>query len=129
MAALTMASLPLVSSGFMASPLHRSNHLAGRRRDRPLAHPYAAQFGTDEVADAAAGAAIAEVNGGVVAVAIQLLGKVQDFGRAGLHAKAAPLAFLGVHFDGTAVRLDVWRSEEHTSELQSLRHLVCRLLL
>src|SRR5258705_8796675 len=24
---------------------------------------------------------------------------------------------------------DKWRSEEHTSELQSLRHLVCRLLL
>src|ERR1035438_180521 len=23
-------------------------------------------------------------------------------------------------------RLDEWRSEEHTSELQSLRHLVCR---
>src|SRR5262245_63755624 len=23
----------------------------------------------------------------------------------------------------------MWRSEEHTSELQSLRHLVCRLLL
>src|ERR1039458_4747890 len=29
-------------------------------------------------------------------------------------------------FAGTA---DVDRSEEHTSELQSLRHLVCRLLL
>src|SRR5437899_9479692 len=26
-------------------------------------------------------------------------------------------------------RLEVKRSEEHTSELQSLRHLVCRLLL
>src|SRR5262245_46202935 len=26
-------------------------------------------------------------------------------------------------------RLDLGRSEEHTSELQSLRHLVCRLLL
>src|SRR5258705_1095315 len=24
---------------------------------------------------------------------------------------------------------ELWRSEEHTSELQSLRHLVCRLLL
>src|SRR5205814_6343220 len=24
---------------------------------------------------------------------------------------------------------EYWRSEEHTSELQSLRHLVCRLLL
>src|SRR2546425_8238597 len=27
------------------------------------------------------------------------------------------------------LRLDVWRSEEHTSELQSLAYLVCRLLL
>src|SRR5205814_4299527 len=27
------------------------------------------------------------------------------------------------------VELDLRRSEEHTSELQSLRHLVCRLLL
>src|SRR5262245_66183939 len=31
-------------------------------------------------------------------------------------------ALLGEHHDGE-------RSEEHTSELQSLRHLVCRLLL
>src|SRR5258705_3353132 len=29
----------------------------------------------------------------------------------------------------TLRRLVGWRSEEHTSELQSLRHLVCRLLL
>src|SRR5471030_3392922 len=29
---------------------------------------------------------------------------------------------------GTSGRCQ-WRSEEHTSELQSLRHLVCRLLL
>src|SRR5205814_9914043 len=29
----------------------------------------------------------------------------------------------------TAVGAGVFRSEEHTSELQSLRHLVCRLLL
>src|SRR5690625_5397500 len=29
-----------------------------------------------------------------------------------------------VHIDG-----EVWRSEEHTSELQSRGHLVCRLLL
>src|SRR5436853_3565122 len=30
---------------------------------------------------------------------------------------------------GTVIRADIGRSEEHTSELQSLRHLVCRLLL
>src|SRR5947199_7216430 len=32
-------------------------------------------------------------------------------------------------FNERAVSLHVYRSEEHTSELQSLRHLVCRLLL
>src|SRR5947199_2068696 len=31
--------------------------------------------------------------------------------------------------DGIDVMRDQVRSEEHTSELQSLRHLVCRLLL
>src|ERR1039458_6855613 len=36
-----------------------------------------------------------------------------------------PLPPCGWRFTGVAT----WRSEEHTSELQSLRHLVCRLLL
>src|ERR1035438_412401 len=31
--------------------------------------------------------------------------------------------------DSRAIPTDFYRSEEHTSELQSLRHLVCRLLL
>src|SRR5262245_63724335 len=37
----------------------------------------------------------------------------------------------GDHFGGLAWFLidAIYRSEEHTSELQSLRHLVCRLLL
>src|ERR1035438_5365281 len=38
--------------------------------------------------------------------------------------RAAPAAFTSVHGNTCANR-----SEEHTSELQSLRHLVCRLLL
>src|ERR1035438_10811077 len=29
----------------------------------------------------------------------------------------------------TGAKMEIMRSEEHTSELQSLRHLVCRLLL
>src|SRR5258705_9313710 len=41
--------------------------------------------------------------------------------------------FRGAHFAPRMVLrgrpLQLWRSEEHTSELQSLRHLVCRLLL
>src|SRR5205814_3475832 len=49
-----------------------------------------------------------------------------------------PAFILIVWKDGLAERPDdapatiplaPWRSEEHTSELQSLRHLVCRLLL
>src|SRR5690625_5854448 len=31
--------------------------------------------------------------------------------------------------DSVRIPLDAWRSEEHTSELQSRGHLVCRLLL
>src|SRR5262245_62721204 len=44
--------------------------------------------------------------------------------------KPWPTLFL-VHGGPTSIDLDRgWpRSEEHTSELQSLRHLVCRLLL
>src|SRR5262245_64354843 len=43
-----------------------------------------------------------------------------------------PVDTVGVPFllRGTARRIErVRRSEEHTSEIQSLRHLVCRLLL
>src|SRR5258705_9190581 len=46
-----------------------------------------------------------------------------------------PLAIRGPQLDSAAINfrrqtmLQAVRSEEHTSELQSLRHLVCRLLL
>src|SRR5258705_3324898 len=36
---------------------------------------------------------------------------------------------LNSDYRAIAVRAKIMRSEEHTSELQSLRHLVCRLLL
>src|ERR1035441_5868434 len=43
------------------------------------------------------------------------------------------VAIKGANFQGSSLSVDkaaiVPRSEEHTSELQSLRHLVCRLLL
>src|SRR5258708_23360651 len=35
---------------------------------------------------------------------------------------------LGIQFNGSGLA-EAWRSEEHTSELQSPDHLVCRLLL
>src|SRR5690348_18042704 len=34
-----------------------------------------------------------------------------------------------LNFEGNAIRIELKRSEEHTSELQSPVHLVCRLLL
>src|SRR5437899_4888275 len=39
------------------------------------------------------------------------------------------LAFIACGFEHSVANMTVLRSEEHTSELQSLRHLVCRLLL
>src|ERR1035438_10596979 len=47
-------------------------------------------------------------------------------------ATPAPRAYrlrVGVPAKNDAASADQLRSEEHTSELQSLRHLVCRLLL
>src|SRR5437899_8599560 len=43
--------------------------------------------------------------------------------------RVGPLATEDVGDAFEVERLQVRRSEEHTSELQSLRHLVCRLLL
>src|SRR5947199_6616057 len=58
--------------------------------------------------------------------------KASDF--AGLidwgdHIPATPGVVSGNARDGFVVSASHTRSEEHTSELQSLRHLVCRLLL
>src|SRR5437899_7136712 len=47
---------------------------------------------------------------------------------AGFRNKDLHPSMSGARFFGRQVPTDV-RSEEHTSELQSLRHLVCRLLL
>src|SRR5258705_1832944 len=44
-------------------------------------------------------------------------------------ASSVSLGSIQLRFDGTNVTAFSTRSEEHTSELQSLRHLVCRLLL
>src|ERR1039458_10402735 len=41
-------------------------------------------------------------------------------------ASAFGFSMVNVIFEDS---VDIYRSEEHTSELQSLRHLVCRLLL
>src|SRR5262245_63749762 len=51
-------------------------------------------------------------------------GDDQGLAAAGRHREA-----LIAGFRDARRRLDEFRSEEHTSELQSLRHLVCRLLL
>src|SRR5258705_4635420 len=66
--------------------------------------------------------------GGLVAMALEGLGglPVQLLGRS-IDLARGPL-FLARH-TGAPERAGRTRSEEHTSELQSLKHLVCRLLL
>src|SRR5438045_4962842 len=44
-------------------------------------------------------------------------------------SRSRHLRWVGVPDLNQVFRLRIGRSEEHTSELQSLRHLVCRLLL
>src|SRR5438045_2314455 len=61
---------------------------------------------------------------------LEQLGVVREYAARGLENLARAAAVL-VQDDGSldAVVAGEPRSEEHTSELQSLRHLVCRLLL
>src|SRR5262245_3643106 len=47
----------------------------------------------------------------------------------GSYIDDTPIGATGFHNRGGNYALDLLRSEEHTSELQSLRQLVCRLLL
>src|SRR5258705_4257660 len=53
----------------------------------------------------------------------------QPAGRDRLEAAVAPAAIHDQALERRPGDDREWRSEEHTSELQSLRHLVCRLLL
>src|SRR5262245_66512609 len=44
-------------------------------------------------------------------------------------SRSSPRRACGTRITTTSATIPAGRSEEHTSELQSLRHLVCRLLL
>src|ERR1035441_6268465 len=84
------------------------------------------------------GQGISAVGDRIVSVALafavlDLTGSVKDLGLV-LAAQTVPLVLFllmgGVWSDRLSRRaVMLTRSEEHTSELQSLRHLVCRLLL
>src|SRR5262245_47422980 len=54
-------------------------------------------------------------------------GRQRQFHQIDLEVLGAPEP--GADIEVISVAADILRSEEHTSELQSLRHLVCRLLL
>src|ERR1035441_5933226 len=55
--------------------------------------------------------------------------KAVGFAAGGLFVQdGGGLELFGEHQDADFARVEYSRSEEHTSELQSLRHLVCRLL-
>src|SRR5262245_17953913 len=56
-------------------------------------------------------------------------GRVPTSTEARRRALLLPYALAGIVFIAWALAGLLFRSEEHTSELQSLRHLVCRLLL
>src|ERR1035438_5029948 len=70
-----------------------------------------------EVAEGASAAHVARCNGGT--------GLIAQFEESSI----ALVAEYQTRIAGGILGVDFFRSEEHTSELQSLRHLVCRLLL
>src|ERR1035441_152342 len=87
-----MASFPLVSCGFMVF----SPRVSGRDRLQFAAqHANSAGLRANEEADPAAGAAVAQIDGRVVAIVVQLFGQAQHLGRTGLHTETTALALFG----------------------------------
>src|SRR5262245_64974673 len=66
---------------------------------------------------------------GIGKAKLEDIGKGRYIGTATWGQKDGALVALEVHIFAESFRGLGERSEEHTSELQSLRHLVCRLLL
>src|SRR5271157_5505881 len=91
MALFTMASLPLMSCFGMV--VTSSGGLVFRGT---LVDGDGAGLGAGVEAKSAAVAAVADVFGGMIAVAVQPFGQPQALQHAGLHAQAAALAFLRV---------------------------------
>jgi hypothetical protein len=70
-------------------------------------HPDAARFGTDVEAQAAGSASMADVESGMIAVMIEMLGEFQDTRCAGFHAQPASFAFLSIGYYGSFIRFYV----------------------
>src|SRR5437899_9984527 len=106
----------------IASPLSTLSHPGGGALRRCTAGSIAAMFKTNQMSATLVFVALGCLALGVwcVAAALQALRQRRVVGGAGRGLLGALLLSLAAHHT---------RSEEHTSELQSLRHLVCRLLL
>src|SRR5690554_7506770 len=93
-----------------------------RRPPRSTLFPYTTLFRSYDDGQAEYGYAIAK-NG--ASVAMRYLNHKSDSVFA-LNIYTIPIDY---DIENTVFNIKIWRSEEHTSELQSRPHLVCRLLL
>src|SRR5205814_7131493 len=102
----TLISLPLISTLFPYTTLFRSTSYLAQKAKEYIGIDYAIKM-------------------------IELCGKkFQIPNTSFFHCDARDLSqFRSNYFDFIFFSFNGIRSEEHTSELQSLRHLVCRLLL
>src|SRR5258705_669264 len=92
-----------------------------RRPPRSTLFPYTTLFRSEGVVEHVLGA---DVVGGDGQSAVDVVHVIPPQPQVDARGDLGLERVVGDHRDGVVVR-----SEEHTSELQSLRHLVCRLLL
>src|SRR5205814_10168410 len=103
--------------------------LTRRRPPRSTLFPYTTLFRSEAAKDGESALQIARETGQRSEEAYSMIFLSTCLGAQGNYQQAFPMAH-----NALSVAMEInhrqWiRSEEHTSELQSLRHLVCRLLL
>src|SRR5262245_64181486 len=90
--------------------------------------PYTTLFRSDKLKDKQT-AAIKAIDEKIERMKEEMSGAFAKFGRWLLKAAKKFFSWTLEKFGLSLSTIENIRSEEHTSELQSLRHLVCRLLL
>src|SRR5208283_171389 len=113
MAPRIMASLPLTSClAMIQSPLGQCHfRCGGAGNGGPFINRDTARFRARVITETATVAAMSDVNGRMIAVAVEAFGQSQDTWRARCNAQPASFAFFRVHHHGAFVRSSIFQHE------------------
>src|SRR5690554_7634083 len=127
-----LVCVPCMSTQVERRAIKESAEGAGAREVFLIEEPMAAAIGAGLPVEEAQGSMVVDIGGGTSEIAIISLNGIvysESIRVGGDRFDEAIIGYVRRHYGSLIGEATAERSEEHTSELQSRRHLVCRLLL